>query len=145
MTQVYNYFALPPALPAFCDAALAISNETLVLAPADLDLFATGALPRLEYVFDNFFGAFERYRIDVAMWDAQYGARYGITSAGYSNPLQPTPQPAPQPVSTLTLPPSTVAPQPAPQAGPRVLPPVAAPSPEPTAAPGVVYGPGGQR
>ena len=164
MTQVYNYFALPPALPGFCDAALAISNETLALTPADLDLFATGALPRLEYVYDSFFGAFERYRIDVAMWDTQYGARYGITSAGYSNPLQPTPQPAPQPVITLTLPPSTAAPQPmvtqpmlnlptptrppAAQPGNLVLPSAAAtPAPGPTATPtpGAVYGPGGRR
>lgn len=149
MTQVYNYFALPPTLPRFCGASLAVSNELAAVAPTGLDTFAAGALPRLEAVFEDFFGAFEQYRIDLAQWDAQYGPKYGTTSAGYSNPLAPaaTASTAPaviRPAITLTDPgPSLVSPAPvtspapaiaAPAPGTLVLPPVtpgAAASPAP--------------
>src|SRR5690349_14625492 len=40
MTQVYNYFALPPTQSSFCDAALAMSNEAATLKSADIDSFA---------------------------------------------------------------------------------------------------------
>lgn len=76
MTQVYNYFALPPTLPDFCKAALAVSSELPLVAPADLDTFAASALPRLDAVFESFFRAFDQYRIDVAAWDARYGAQH---------------------------------------------------------------------
>lgn len=72
MTQVYNYFALPPAQSAFCDTALAISQESLLVPPSELDAFAARTLPRLEAVFDAFYRTYEKYRIDSALWDAQY-------------------------------------------------------------------------
>ncbi|MDP3675856.1 MAG: hypothetical protein Q8R44_12305 [Novosphingobium sp.] len=152
MTQVYNYFALPPTLPRFCGASLAVSNELAAVAPTGLDTFAAGALPRLEAVFDDFFGAFEQYRIDVAQWDAQYGPKYGTTSAGYSNPLAPTATvstapPVVRPAITLTDPgPSMVSPAPvtrpapaiaAPAPGTLVLPPVT-PAPVASPAPAIV-------
>ena len=149
MTQVYNYFALPPTLPRLCDASLAISGELATVAPAGLDSFAAGALPRLEGVFDDFFGAFDQYRISVAQWDVQYGPRYGTTSVGYVNPLAPvttvsTAPPVVRPAITLTVPvPAPVAsPAPgmgtAPAQGGLVLPPV---TPAPTATPTPTYGP----
>ena len=73
MTQVYNYFALPPALDRFCTAALDISNESLLVAPADLDSFSARALVRLEAVFEDFYRAYEQYQISLANWNATYG------------------------------------------------------------------------
>ena len=77
MTQVYNYFALPPVMSDLCDTALAVSNEYLAAKPEDIDLFAANTLPRFEQRFLGFFGEYERWREDVAAWDARYGAEHG--------------------------------------------------------------------
>lgn len=74
MTQVYNYFALPPTLPAFCDAALAMSNEAASVTPAQLDAFAARSLPALEGVFLQFYRSYEQYRDDLSAWQAKYMA-----------------------------------------------------------------------
>jgi hypothetical protein len=90
MTQVYNYFALPPLRKNFCDASLAVAQESMLVAPADLDSFAARALPRIEGVFNDFFGQYDQYRIQVAQWDAEYGPPVQTASAvGYVNPLDP--------------------------------------------------------
>lgn len=73
MTQVYNYFALPPALDQFCDAALQVSAESTIVATADLESFATRALPQLEVVFQDFFRSYENYERNLASWTATYG------------------------------------------------------------------------
>jgi hypothetical protein len=73
MTQVYNYYSFPPTLALFCDAALAMSLESRTVTPAQLNSFAATQLPRLDAVFENFYRAYEQYRIDAAAWDAKYG------------------------------------------------------------------------
>jgi len=85
MTQVYNYFALPPTLPAFCDAALAISNEALTVKPADLDGFAAAGLARLDRVFLDFFNSYDQYRADLAAWEARYRPT-SATTVSYAAP-----------------------------------------------------------
>lgn len=75
MTQVYNYFALPPTLPAFCDAALAVSAQSANIASADLPAFAASALPQLDSVFLAFFNSYDQYRADAAAWDARYAPK----------------------------------------------------------------------
>jgi len=147
MTQVYNYFALPPARKALCDTSLAVAQESLLVAPADLDSFAARSLPRIEAVYEDFFRAYEQFRLDVARWDAAYGPPVVQTaSSGFVNPLDPavtvppgasvadavpafppapaapvivlTPeQVAPEP--TITLPPPQPAPEPTPSSGGR--------------------------
>ncbi|KUO57706.1 MAG: hypothetical protein APF82_03125 [Sphingomonadales bacterium BRH_c42] len=77
MTRVYNYFALPPTMPQFCDVALEVSSEVAQIAPGGLEQYSAGALPRLEAVFEDFFRTYERYRVDLAAWDSRYGATYG--------------------------------------------------------------------
>ena len=76
-TQVYNYFAMPPILPRFCDVMTEIAIQSQSVTPVDLDVFAQNSLARIETVFEGYFTDFEQYRIDLAAWDAQYGARYG--------------------------------------------------------------------
>lgn len=75
MTQVYNYFANPVTLRAFCDASLAMSREVQQVPPAQLQAFSTIELPKIEQVFEAFFRAYEQYRIDAANWDARYAPR----------------------------------------------------------------------
>jgi hypothetical protein len=103
MTQVYNYFALPPALENFCDASLVMSQESLAVVPAELDAFSARWLPQIEGVYEQFFLSLEAYRIAAAQWDAQYGAIYGEPKA---QPVSLTvPQPAP--AGTATYGPTT--------------------------------------
>jgi hypothetical protein len=74
MTQVYNYFALPPTLPAFCDAALTMSSQATTVASGDLDAFAARSLPAIELVFLRFYRSYDQYRTDLAGWQAKYFA-----------------------------------------------------------------------
>jgi hypothetical protein len=83
MTQVYNYFALPPARTDFCNTALSIANEYLAAPPSDPEPFAAAALPRLDAAFERFFTEYDQYRTASADWDARYGARYGSSQPGY--------------------------------------------------------------
>jgi len=78
-TQVYNYFAMPPVLPRFCDTMNQIALESQAVTPTDLDVFAQQSLARVEAVFALFFEEFEKYRTDVAAWDTQYGTLYGAS------------------------------------------------------------------
>lgn len=90
MTQVYNYFALPPALDNFCDVSLEVSNDLRAVPKGQLDLFAATALPRIETVFENFYRAYEQYRTDLAAWDASYGRpTSAAVTTGYFAPLDP--------------------------------------------------------
>ena len=90
ITQVYNYFALPPTLRNFCDASLVMSQESLKIVPAELDVFSARWLPEIEAVFEQFFLSYDAYRIAAAQWDAQYGSVYGRASAPHGA-TQPQP------------------------------------------------------
>jgi hypothetical protein len=83
MTQVYNYFALPPTRPALCATALAIAGEYQATPPEDIAAFATSGLQRFEGVFEQFFREYDQYRVASAEWDLKYGARYGSSQPGY--------------------------------------------------------------
>ena len=82
MTQVYNYFALPPTLPLFCDTALAVSNDIRMAKPADFDTVSAAGLARLDQVFKDFFTGYDQYRADLAAWQARYYPAQAAASAG---------------------------------------------------------------
>lgn len=113
MTRVYNYYSSPPARDNFCDAALLVSAEALAVPSAELDIFAQGALTRIEAAFEIFYSAFEQYQIDVAAWDAAYAPP--PPQQYYVDPVQtPTafgstlvPSPTPTALETAVVPPST--------------------------------------
>lgn len=92
MTQVYNYFALPPTLSLFCDAALAVSNEIKEAKPADLDGVSAASLIRIDQVFKDFFTGYDQYRADLAAWQARYYPTQATVSAA---PVITLPQAAP--------------------------------------------------
>lgn len=97
MTSVYNHFALPPAMGEFCNAALAVTSDLaaltpaapaapakkgagkvaaprpVTLKPAELEAFAVRSLPNIEVVYDDFYRRYEKYRLDLAEWNAKYG------------------------------------------------------------------------
>ncbi|MCX7675880.1 MAG: hypothetical protein N2Z59_00700, partial [Alteraurantiacibacter sp.] len=72
-TQIYNFFAFPPVLPAFCDAAVVMAREISGLSSSQLENYAPGALARLDQVFQNFFASYARYQADLAIWEERYG------------------------------------------------------------------------
>lgn len=73
MTQVYNYFAFPPTLDAFCDAAMVMNAQSAVVASKDVEAFAAAELPKIEAVFEGFFRTYDQYLVAAAAWDSQYG------------------------------------------------------------------------
>jgi len=136
MTQVYNYFALPPVMDDFCDASQKVARDSLLVESSDLEGFALRNLPVIEAAFETFFSAFENYRTALAVWDAEYGPPQpagwpgggdGITSIAAAASVLPdgddtvqaipTFDPSPSavaetvPAGTLTLPTFELAPQ----------------------------------
>jgi hypothetical protein len=73
MTQVYNFFAQPPAQARFCDTAAIVVAEAAATPPAEFAAFAPVALARLEAPFTDFYRAFDAYRRDLAAWEAGDG------------------------------------------------------------------------
>ncbi len=93
MTKVYNYYALPPTLNKFCDAALIVAREAKTVKPLGLAAFAQRSLASLDRVFENFYTSFDQYRADAAAWDAKYAPK---PVAPVATPLPAaTPTPAP--------------------------------------------------
>lgn len=84
MTQVYNFYALPPTLPTFCDAALLVSAEVQTVKPAELDAFSARALPRLDAVFETFYRSYDQYRADLTAWESRYGTLTGVRTSAAS-------------------------------------------------------------
>jgi hypothetical protein len=73
MTQVYNYFALPPTRVEFCTAARTVANEMKAVKKGQLDAFAARSLPQLEAIYDGFFRDYDKYRGELVIWQARYG------------------------------------------------------------------------
>ena len=72
MTKVYNFYAFPPTLNKFCDAALIVARDSMLLKPIDLPAFSQTAIVKLDAVFGSFFTAYDQYRADAAAWDSKY-------------------------------------------------------------------------
>ncbi|MEQ1499696.1 MAG: hypothetical protein ABL914_13650 [Novosphingobium sp.] len=86
MTKVYNFYAFPPTLNNFCDAALAVAIESKTIKAAGLTAFATRSLTALDKVFYSFYLSFEQYRADAAAWDAKYAPKPAVPAAAAAAP-----------------------------------------------------------
>lgn len=82
-TQVYNFFASPPARAGFCRAALDMANRALAAPPADPLSFARANFDGLMMPFEQFFTEYEAYQQASAEWDAKWGALYGPSQPGW--------------------------------------------------------------
>ena len=129
MTQVYNYYAFPPTLPSFCDAALAMARESMTLKPLDLTAFAQRYVPLFDLVFENFYRSYDQYKVDAAAWDAKYAPVAVVLPV-----LGPTAAPtSPVPSVTVPLPKPTAIPNPTPTPTPAsTTKPTPTPTPTPT-------------
>ena len=74
-TQLFNYFAQPPAQRGFCERATVLAQTLATTPSAQLYANAADQLATLDQPFTDFYAAFERYKVDSAAWDAQYGRR----------------------------------------------------------------------
>lgn len=87
MTDLYNYFALPPVRAEFCDKSLLKSREIVAVPAAALPEYSFGALADLDAVFITFFNAFEKYTVDIAEWNARYGQPAPAPVAATGSPV----------------------------------------------------------
>lgn len=71
MTQLYNFFAQPPAQGAFCAAAARVADRAAATPPAGLPQFAPQALAELEAPILDYYRAYAAYRRDLAAWKAR--------------------------------------------------------------------------
>ncbi|MEP7349115.1 MAG: hypothetical protein ABI668_04085 [Sphingorhabdus sp.] len=72
MTDLYNYFALPPVKPEYCDAALRKVVEVNLVPSTTLHEYSNGALAEIDGIFIRFFDAYVQYERDLADWNLRY-------------------------------------------------------------------------
>ena len=98
MTDLYNYFALPPVKAEFCDTSLRRVVEVNAVPSDTLIDYSMGALAEIDGVFIRFFDSYVQYQRNLAEWNAKYAP-------------PPTPQPifVPNTQPLLTPPVTTTA------------------------------------
>ena len=131
-TGLFNYFAQPPAQRPFCLVANDVAALVAATPAKDVVAAAEANLPRLEQPFQDFYGSFAKWKVDVAAWDAQYGATHGVPSAYAGTPVPTAAAPATT-MPAATVPATPAAPSTIPGYTPStptpVKPPVQGPSP----------------
>lgn len=83
LTDLYNYFSLPPVKQAFCDTALTKSREAAAVDWRALTQFSGPALAELDAIFIRFFDSYAKYEADLAEWNRRYGSP---SAAGVPSP-----------------------------------------------------------
>jgi hypothetical protein len=93
-TQLFNYFAQPPAQRAFCARANEIAQLVSSTPNAQVVEQAPAHLLRLDEPFAEFYEAYAKYQADVVAWDAKYAPRPAIMNvpapAASTPPVGPT-------------------------------------------------------
>jgi hypothetical protein len=100
MTDLYNYFALPPVRSEFCDTALRKVTEGNLVPTAALPEYAIGGLTDLDGIFIRFYDAYVQYERDLADWNMKYAPKPVYA------PL--TPQPASGAITPAPVPPTAI-------------------------------------
>lgn len=93
-TQLFNYFAQPPAQRAFCARANEVAQLVSATPTAQIIEQSPAHLARLDQPFLDFYEAYARYQLDVAAWDAKYAPPPAIMTA-------------PAPSTTVSTPPGS--------------------------------------
>jgi hypothetical protein len=81
MTRVYNYFAQPPVRAQFCATALPMLAQVADLPAGGLDAFAAPGLASLDQPFVDFYRAYDRYRVELAQWEAKRQPKLAVDPA----------------------------------------------------------------
>ncbi|MGH6634252.1 MAG: hypothetical protein ACREB0_12875, partial [Sphingopyxis sp.] len=96
-TQLFNYFAQPPAQRGFCARANEIAQVVSSTPTAQLVEQAPVHLARLDEPFNEFYQAYAQYQVDAVAWDTKYAPRPAIMST-------PAPASAVGPTASVTVP-----------------------------------------
>jgi len=80
-TQLFNYFAQPPAQRQFCARANEIAQLVSSTPSAQVVEQAPAHLARLDQPFIDFYEAYAKYQADAVAWDAKYAPPPPIMSA----------------------------------------------------------------
>lgn len=75
MTDLYNYFALPPVRAQYCDMSLRKLNEANQVPKEALSEYAMGGLTDIDNLFVNFYDAYVKYERDLADWNMKYAPK----------------------------------------------------------------------
>lgn len=90
-TVVYNFFALPPVIKAFCPVAVTVGGKIQAMSSAQLLASAPELLAELEKPFQDFYAAYADYLRRLAEWQSRFGATVTVTAS--PAPLPPPPVP----------------------------------------------------
>jgi len=93
-TQLFNYFAQPPAQRGFCARANEIAQLVSATPTAQVIEQAPAHLARLDQPFHEFYEAYAKYQADLVAWDAKYAPPPPIMSAPIATPAQPATSPS---------------------------------------------------
>jgi hypothetical protein len=104
LTDLYNYFALPPVRTEYCDTALRKVTEANLVPKEALPEYAIGGIADIDGIFIRFYDAYVQYERDLADWNMKYAPR----APTYAPPIM---QPGTQAngLTPTTVPPSTTA------------------------------------
>lgn len=72
-TQLFNYFAQPPAQRAFCTKANEIAQLVAATPSKDVVTTSSAHLAALDQPFLDFYEAYANYQLEVRAWDEKYG------------------------------------------------------------------------
>ena len=75
LTDLYNYFALPPVRSEYCDTALRKLVEVNTVPVAALPEYAMGGLTDIDGIFIRFFDAYAQYERDLADWNMKHAPK----------------------------------------------------------------------
>lgn len=116
LTDLYNYFALPPVRAEYCDTALRKVREVNLLPVTGFADYAVAGLTEIDGIFVRFFDAYAQYQRDLADWNMKYAPppimAQPVMAPGTGQPstITPTTVPGPAVVTTPVPPPSVVPP-----------------------------------
>lgn len=90
-TQLFNYFAQPPAQRAFCTKANEIAQVVAATPSKDVITNAETQLAALDQPFIDFYEAYAQYQVEVRAWDAKYGtpSPFAAPSVNPAAPITP--------------------------------------------------------
>lgn len=89
-TQLFNYFAQPPAQRQFCPRANEIAQLVSTTPSAQIIEQAPAHLAQLDQPFVDFYEAYAQYQRDVAAWDAKYAVPTNTSVFGTTTPATTT-------------------------------------------------------
>ncbi|WP_295443431.1 hypothetical protein [Sphingorhabdus sp. EL138] len=104
MTDLYNYFALPPVRGQYCDMALRKLQEANQVPKEALPEYAMGSLADIDNVFVNFYETYVKYELDLADWNMKYAPKPVYSPANNIMAPPVTTQPVAAPPANVTTP-----------------------------------------